>query len=51
MIMTHKRQEIIDELEILKQYLIDIGDEDTNPNAIGVLDDAIQEITIIDNID
>ena len=43
--MTPKRQEIIKELEILKQHLIDIGDIHTNPNAIEVIDNAIEEIT------
>jgi hypothetical protein len=45
MIMTPKRQEIINELEILKQHLIDIGDVHTNPNAIEVLNDAIEELS------
>jgi hypothetical protein len=35
---------LIAELEILKQHLIDIGDVHTNPNAIEVIDDAIEEI-------
>ena len=43
--MTPKRQEIINELEILKQHLIDIGDVHTNPNAIEVLNDAIEELS------
>ena len=43
--MTIKRKEIINELEILKQHLIDIGDVDTNPNAIEVLNDAINELS------
>ena len=42
-IMT--QEELIAELEILKQHLIDIGDVHTNPNAIEVIDNAIEEIT------
>ena len=42
--MTPKRQELINELEILKQHLINIGAVDTNPNAIEVLDDVIKEL-------
>ena len=43
--MITKRQEIIDELEILKQHLIDIGDVEGNPNVIEVLNDAIEELS------
>ena len=42
--MKPKRQELINELEILKQHLIDINDVDTNPNAIEVLNDVIKEL-------
>jgi hypothetical protein len=38
------RKEMINELEILKQHLIDIGDVDTNPNAIELLNDVIKEL-------
>lgn len=48
--MTTKRQEIIKELEILKQHLIDIGDVDSNPNTIEVLNDAIDELMENKNI-
>tara|TARA_R110002012_G_scaffold78746_1_gene200590 strand:- start:10084 stop:10215 length:132 start_codon:yes stop_codon:yes gene_type:complete len=43
--MTPKRQEMINELEILKQHLIDIGDVHTNSNAIEVLNDVIKELS------
>ena len=42
--MTIRRQEIINELNILKHHLINIGDVDTNPNVIQVLDDTIVEL-------
>ena len=42
--MTIKRQEIINELNILKHHLINIGDAYTNPNALQVLDDTIVEL-------
>tara|TARA_B100001057_G_scaffold143322_1_gene143014 strand:+ start:4192 stop:4326 length:135 start_codon:yes stop_codon:yes gene_type:complete len=42
--MKHKRQELINEIEILKQHLIDIDDVDTNPNATEVLNDVINEL-------
>ena len=38
------RKEMINELEILKQHLIDIGDVDINPNSIEVLNDVIKEL-------
>jgi len=44
--MTPKRQEIIDELRVLKQHLINIGDVHTNPNAMELLDDAINELSL-----
>ncbi len=40
-----KRNEVINELNTLKLHLINIGDTDTNPNAIDVLNDAINELT------
>jgi hypothetical protein len=40
-----KKEELINELEILKQHLIDIGDVHTNPNAIEVLNDAIEQLS------
>ncbi len=38
------RKEMINELEILKQHLIYIGDVDINPNAIELLNDVIKEL-------
>jgi len=43
--MTPKRQELINELEIIKQHLINISDVDTNPNSIEVLNDVINELS------
>lgn len=43
--MTPKIQELINELEIIKQHLINISDVDANPNSIEVLNDVIKELS------
>jgi hypothetical protein len=42
--MKIDKNEVVKELEVLKKHLKDIGDTETNPNSIEVLDDAIELI-------